>query len=189
MLFAGAKMAGQRILLILDIDETLIHAVEQPLPHHHHDFVVGPYRVYRRPRLHDFLKGCSSAFDMAFWSSATSDYVEAVVSSILPDDITPQFVWARQRCVRRFDFERHEVNFLKDLRKVKRQGFPLAQVLIVDDEPVKLSRSYGNAIYVRPFTGQPDDDELLRLLPYLLSLQHAPVVRRIEKRGWRCAKL
>lgn len=179
-------MPGERILLILDIDESLIHAAEQPLARMH-DFMVGPYHVYQRPRLHDFLLGCAQAFDLAFWSSGTTDYVDAIVGEILPAGIEPRFVWARPRCVRRFDYERFEEIFLKDLRKLKRQRYSLSRVLIVDDEPMKLSRNYGNAIYIRPFTAQPDDNELERLLPYLLSLRDVADVRRVEKRGWRTA--
>lgn len=143
---------SEPVLLILDIDESLVHAAEQPLAHHH-DFTVGPYYVYRRPGLQDFVLGCARAFDIAFWSSGTTDYVNAILSEILPAAIEPRFVWGRPRCIRRFDYERYEENFLKDLRKVKRHGYSLARVLIVDDEPIKLSRNYGNAVYVRPFTG------------------------------------
>lgn len=181
-------MPTERILLILDIDESLIHATEQQLARKH-DFMVGPYHIYRRPGLQEFLLGCAQAFDLAFWSSGTTDYVDAIVNDIVPTGIQPSFVWARSRCVRQFDYDRYEENFLKDLRKVKRRGLSLARVLIIDDEPAKLSRNYGNAIYVQPFTGQPNDDELGRLLPYLLSLRDVADVRRIEKRGWRTAQL
>jgi TFIIF-interacting CTD phosphatase-like protein len=177
-------MNAERILLILDLDECLVHATEQRLPREH-DFVVGPYYVYRRPGLQDLLYGCAQAFDLAFWSSGTTDYVEAIINEITPEGVEPRFIWARPRCIRRFDYDRCEETFLKDLRKVKRLGYSLGRVLIVDDEPVKLSRNYGNAIYVRPFTGQPEDDELNRLLPYLLSIQHVADVRGVEKRGWR----
>lgn len=179
-------MSAERILLILDVDESLIHAAESSLTHSC-DFTVGAYHIYRRPGLQDFLAGCAQAFDLAFWSSGTSDYVETIVNSILPAGVEPRFVWARPRCVRRFDYERQSENYIKDLRKIKRQGFSLARVLIVDDDPVKLSRNYGNAMYVRPYLGQSGDDELRRLLPYLVSLRHVTDVRCIEKRGWRSA--
>jgi TFIIF-interacting CTD phosphatase-like protein len=52
------------ILPILDLDETLIHAAEEPLGHEH-DFLIGTYRVYRRPHLAEFLTSCSAAFRLA----------------------------------------------------------------------------------------------------------------------------
>jgi RNA polymerase II subunit A small phosphatase-like protein len=74
---------------------------------------------------------------------------------------------------------------LKDLNKIKRRGFDLARVLIVDDTPQKVHRHYGNAVYVRPFLGDPADEELLHLRKYLRSVSAVDNVRRIEKRGWR----
>ena len=41
------------ILLILDLDETLVYSIEEPLGRDH-DFTVGPYAVYRRPHLAEF---------------------------------------------------------------------------------------------------------------------------------------
>ena len=42
------------ILLILDLDETLLHATEEPL-RRGHDFLMDPYAVYLRPFLSEFL--------------------------------------------------------------------------------------------------------------------------------------
>jgi RNA polymerase II subunit A small phosphatase-like protein len=58
-------------------------------------------------------------------------------------------------------------------------------VLIVDDTPRKCIHNYGNAIYVREYEGQVDDDELLHLGRYLSTLKDADNVRTLEKRGWR----
>jgi NLI interacting factor-like phosphatase len=50
---------GGPILLILDLDETLIYATEEPLQRVP-DFIIGPYAVYRRPYLTEFLTSCST---------------------------------------------------------------------------------------------------------------------------------
>ena len=50
---------------------------------------------------------------------------------------------------------------------------------------MKLERNYGNAVYVKPFLGDSDDDELPRLAAYLRTLITVDDVRQIEKRGWR----
>lgn len=175
-----------RILLILDLDETLIHASERPLQREP-DFTVGPYSVYQRPGLSDFLEFCHGTFQVAIWSSSGPDYLRAVVSHILPSGHSLAFVWDRSRCVQRYDSERMEPYFLKDLKKVKRIGFDLNRVLIIDDTSQKVERNFGNAIYISPFYGDPADDELKRLSPFLKSLTGAPNVRTIEKRGWRNA--
>jgi RNA polymerase II subunit A small phosphatase-like protein len=74
---------------------------------------------------------------------------------------------------------------VKDLKKVKRKGYDLGRVLIVDDTPQKVERNFGNAVYVRPYFGDPEDNELAQLAPYLESLRACGNVRAVEKRGWR----
>ena len=78
--------------------------------------------------------------------------------------------------------------WVKDLKKVKRLGYDLNRMLMVDDTPSKLQRNYGNAVYVSSFEGDPADRELLSLAPYLLSLVDCDDFRTIEKRGWRSHK-
>lgn len=172
-----------RILLILDLDETLVYAIEEPLGRTH-DFVVGPYFIYRRPYLTEFLTSCSACFDLAVWSAGSDAYVKPTVDRIMPPGVEPVFAWSQGRCVRRYDPERLEEYPVKDLKKVKRLGYRLERVLIADDTPRKVHRHYGNAIYVPPFFGDPEDGILPRLSRYLLSLQDETDVRRLEKRGW-----
>jgi TFIIF-interacting CTD phosphatase-like protein len=171
------------ILLILDLDETLLYATEEPL-RRGHDFIVGPYAVYRRPFLSEFLTACSACFRLAVWSTATDEYVRPVVERIMPSGLEPAFAWGRSRCVRRFDPERFEDYHVKDLKKVRRLGYRLERVLIADDTPRKVRRNYGNAVYVPPFFGDPEDETLPRLARYLISLRDVANVRTVEKRGW-----
>jgi carboxy-terminal domain RNA polymerase II polypeptide A small phosphatase len=86
--------------------------------------------------------------------------------------------------VRRYDPERFEEYHVKDLKKIKRMGYRLERVLIADDTPGKVERHYGNAVYVPPFFGDPDDETLPRLARFLFSLRDVPNVRTLEKRGW-----
>jgi TFIIF-interacting CTD phosphatase-like protein len=170
-------------LLILDLDETLIHATEESLEHEH-DFLVGPYRVSRRPHLAEFLTSCSAAFRLAVWSSASDDYVREVVGQIIPPGIDLAFACGRSRCVRRYDPELFEEHPVKDLKKVKRLGYPLDRILIVVDAPRKEIRNHGNVLYLPPFRGNPEDRMLPKLASYLDSLRHLSSVRSVEKRGW-----
>lgn len=172
-------------LLILDIDETLIHASDAAL-NTKADFMVGNLHVYTRPGLDEFLKGINESYTFACWSSATQDYLEAILHVILPcQRYDLQFVWDRSHCLRIVDFENQDEYYLKDLRKLKRQGFDLTRVLILEDEPRKVTKNYGNALYVRPFFGDPSDDELPRLAAYLTKIATQADFRQLEKRGWR----
>lgn len=66
----------------MDIDETLVYAIETPLDRPP-DFSVHKYAVYRRPYLNEFLATAAQWYDLAVWSSASKLYVEAIVAEIL----------------------------------------------------------------------------------------------------------
>lgn len=181
-------------LLILDLDETLIHATIKPLAYPA-DFQVFKYHVYLRPYLHKFLHGVATHYQLAIWSSATDDYVHQIVQLVIPATIPLQFVWGRSKCTYKLNPQMNEFgyyaddygshyHYIKALKKVKRLGYNLKQVLIVDDTPRKVVNSYGNAIYPNEFIGQKDDKTLLKLLDYLITLAPHQNYRKIEKRNW-----
>ncbi len=173
-------------LLVLDLDETLIHAetalAQTP------EFHVGPYGVLRRPGVEEFLAFALGSFeDVAVWTASSLSYALPILDRLV-DRERLCFVWGRERCTYHVDPETREGTYLKDLRKLTRGSpprFQKSRVLFVDDTPAKLVRSYGNLIAIRPFEGDPGDRELDRLRPYLCSIGAAVDVRAIEKRGWR----
>lgn len=184
-----------RILLILDLDETLIHATATRLGDDY-AFQLYHYYVYKRPGLNAFIAGCAEKFQLAVWSSASDDYVAEVVKRIFPAEIKLAFVWGRSRCtplvMPQTDeygyynlYGRSHYEYAKLLKKVRRLGFDVNRVLIVDDTPEKVRNCYGNAIYPTPFLGNPDDNELVILAEYLDSLKVAENTRSIEKRHWQ----
>lgn len=171
-------------LLILDLDETLVHATKVRL-NLQEDFKYEDYYVYKRPCLHQFLTGISSHFALGIWSSAGDEYVNAIARLILPQTITPAIIWGRTKCTIKHNKVYDTYYFEKRLDKLKKHGYLMEHMLIVDDTPDKLTSNYGNAIYIKPFTGQPGDEELLHLHNYLLTIKDAVNVRVLEKRGWR----
>ena len=185
---------SEKILLILDLDETLIHATKKDLGRMP-DFKVFGYNIHKRPHLETFLNGIKDHFEIAVWSSASDDYVEGIVKIIFPYVESLKFVWGRTRCTYRsnkFDEFKGEVDhvndfhYIKRLDKVKKRGQArMEKLLIVDDTPQKVKNSFGNAIYIKEFQGENEDAELLHLLEYLLSIKDAENVRTIEKRFWR----
>lgn len=175
-------------LLILDLDETLVHAAHDALPAGPGNFRAGPYHVYKRPHVDAFLDGALARFArVAVWTSSSEAYAAQVVSGLFPEGTdTLAFVWSAARCTPRHDPEADEWVSCKRLRKVRRcLRVPLGSVIVVDDSPEKWRTSYGNLVRVHPFTGDPSDDELPALLDYLDALRHAPDIRAVEKRDWR----
>lgn len=186
---------NNQILVILDLDETLIHATETPGYGEWH-FELDKYKIYIRPGLSKFLEKLKESFRVAVWSSASDDYVKQVVEKIFPLDYPLEFVWGRSRCTLKHDqsiLEQYgysncysHQHYVKPLVKVKKKGIArLEKILIIDDTPAKSRLNYGNAIYPLQFNGDPNDNELIRLIEYLKTLKLVENVREIEKRNWR----
>lgn len=175
---------NEKILLILDLDETLIHATEKKLKVDP-DFQYGEYYIYKRPYLDAFLAEMNQYFDLAIWSSAGDQYVLDVVALFKPAEIDFKFIWSRSRCTVRRDYELGNYVFEKRLKKIKKQGFRLEKAIIVDDSPEKTKDNFGNAVYVIPFEGDQTDTELNTLSSFLQSIKDTENVRSMEKRGWR----
>ena len=185
----------EKILLVLDLDETLIHATETELDRKA-DFKIFDYHVYKRPFLKEFFDQVKDDFLLAVWSSASDDYVEKIVEHIFPKEIKLEFVWGRSRCTYKRNLRIDEYgyyddnylnhyNYVKHLKKVKKHGYDQGKILIVDDSPHKCQDNYGNAIYPKEFRGEQLDDELKLLAPYLKTFIGKKTVMKIEKRNWK----
>lgn len=172
-----------RKLLVLDLDETLIHAAERALEHAP-DFNVHGYAVYKRPEVDRFIDWALTHFEVGVWTSSGRRYAESVIPFLFPAG-TPSFLWCSERCTLARNWESGDYEWLKPLQKLKRRGYALESIIAVDDTPSKHARNYGNLIAVEEFTGAPDDRELPRLAAYLDTLRDVPNVRSIEKRRWR----
>jgi carboxy-terminal domain RNA polymerase II polypeptide A small phosphatase len=181
----GSTGPGPVSSLVLDLDETLVRTQVEPHPNGFDFRVAGPgYYVRKRPHLDEFITRCQSWCDIAVWSAGGTGYVVPTVDILFEQHTKPLFVWCYPRCTRKYDENREEYS-LKDLKKVKKRGFSLSRVLIVEDEARKVARNYGNLVVVREFLGDNDDTELLALADYLEQFKDCADVRKPEKRYWR----
>lgn len=177
-----------KALLILDLDETLIHSSLIELEGLC-DLKIFNFYVYKRPHLDEFLKEAFKYYKIGIWSTGSDDYVEAIVKHLIPEGEHLEFVWGRSRCPVKMPGENDYVHagyahYIKPVQKVTRKGYKKERILIVDDSPYKISENYGNAIYIDEFTGDKNDDALIRLAKYLKEIHDVTNFRSIEKRGW-----
>lgn len=175
-----------RPLLLLDLDETLIHSSTKELTGLKVVARVGDLNFYARPHLETFLKTVEPLYQLGVWTAASADYASIVVSAIFSTPANLALVWSRERCCSSYDPETGDLRYLKDLKKVKRQGYDLAQTLFIDDIPGNLRKNYGNHIRIPPFTGAADDRALINLAAALSDdtiFSHRDF-RRVDKRGW-----
>ncbi|WP_223241393.1 HAD family hydrolase [Flammeovirga sp. EKP202] len=154
------------------------------------------YFVYIRPFLEEFINKVKNDYRLAVWSSAGDDYVNEIVSQLKILDNQLEFVWARSKCKRKYVPQMDEDGyydtdpkshyyFVKPLKKVKRKGYSLERILILDDTFRKSEENYGNAIYPTPYLGQEKDNELQKVALYLKKIKDVENFRSIEKRDWR----
>lgn len=179
-------------LLILDLDETLIYSsyskedIQSP-----YDFMIdNTYYVKKRPYVEDFLQEVRKHFDLAVWTAATRDYAQIIVHELFEKQNIPlKFFHSRERCVERDNtrsmYDSYVTKYyIKDLKKIKKH-FQLDKVLFVDDLTVSLQRNYGNLVKIPPFQGEIEDNHLLLLKDYLISIKDEENLRKIEKRSWQ----
>jgi RNA polymerase II subunit A small phosphatase-like protein len=191
-------------LLVLDLDETLFHALDtcevatavaMGIMENEHDYdfeLLDAYKAIERPFVHRFLHWAFENFTVGIWTSATQDYADLVVEKLIKDARhgVPLFVFARDRCTKQFNrcamyqHGSYDYEYIKDLKKIKKFGFRLEDIIVVDDTPAKLQRNYGNLVTIKPFLGDYKDTEMLKLVEYLTILNRAPNIRKVEKRGW-----
>lgn len=180
-------MSGRKVfarsLLILDLDETLWHGT----------LSAGRVSFALRPHLREFLEQVSETYDLAVWSSATADWIEEgfnVVKRKTGFDLPARcfFVWDRSRCTLKRT-EDGDYEWRKPARKLRtgwiRSLYPRERILAADDTPRKWACGYGHLVRVSEWTGDAQDDELLKLAAYLVSIADEPDLLRLEKRGWR----
>ena len=156
-----------RKLVIFDLDETLVHATNSQLEHAP-SFEQTPYFVYQRPFVRELLTATRPFYDFAVWSSSSREYVDAVVEKLFGAEFEVKFAWAVERCVQRVHAQSNSYVYIKDIRKVQSQGYPVDRITIVDDSPEKIARQPRNHLQIRPYLGQTDDRELLAIAEELI---------------------
>lgn len=152
-----------RPLLVLDLDETLVHASVDPVPHDvafrvpMENQVVVVY-VKLRPGVCEFLRSVSRLFEVAVFTASLSQYADQVVDFLDPHGILVHHRLFREHCTL------VEGSFVKDLSLL---GRALETIAIVDNSPVAYSFHQENAIAISSWFDDSRDRELAQLLPLL----------------------
>ena len=179
-------------LLILDLDETLIHTENVPYEYtdqYDYDFKFNGrgkslFYTKKRPYLEQFLDYAFENFDVAIWTAAGEDYAKEIIRNIGILESSLNFFYTKDKCTIKLSLDYSDYYGVKNLNKLKKGGYDLDRVLIVDDIRETAVNNYGNLILIKPFTDNTDDTELLKLISYLQTIKDEPNYRRIEKRGW-----
>ena len=166
-------------LLILDLDETLIHATTRKL-NYKETYLFERYFVYTRPHLNWFLNEISNHFRIGVWSAADENYVSAIVAQILPNNLKLEIMWGQSWCNYNYDNENNTYVYEKKLNELTKLNFKLNEIILVDDSLHNIKLNGGNAIFIRPFTGDQNDQELKILFDNLVTFKDTAELKNID---------
>jgi TFIIF-interacting CTD phosphatase-like protein len=142
-------------LIILDLDETLIHAsyskCRAKILLKYSDYLT----IYERPYAKEFVQRCHSIGDVVVFTTATRDYAEKICEYL---QIKPIELFTREDCL---------ILNNKIFKSVPDYYFDLYDdITILDDKPDiwdKKSHDQCRVIGVEPFTGEFKNDELMKI--------------------------
>ena len=121
-----------------------------------------------RPGYNKFITEIKKYFDEIFiFTSSQYSYAEEIIKLIDKNKIISK-IYSRKDCSFYNDI------FYKDLNKIKKD---LSRTIIVDNFPEAYLLQHFNGLPIPPFMGDPNDNELLKLIPILEQLSKVKDVR------------
>jgi hypothetical protein len=158
--------------LVLDLDETLVHAVPAVKPMFPSELLKvsqddGDFALWLaiRPHVHQFLSSLAAHYELVVWTAGTEPYGRAVVQRLDPSGSFISYSLYRQHCTQR------DGRFIKDLNRLAREN-----VRICDNNPVSYSFQPTKGIPVNDFLGDPQDMELVKLLRELSPIDDVDMI-------------
>jgi hypothetical protein len=154
--------------LVLDLDKVVLQL--------QHDSKQG-WHVIKRPFADQFFKELQQYFEIVMFSD---DVFPVALEIVTKWQIPVTAVLHRDFCKKKRN------HYVKDCSKLGRN---LERVLILDHDPAAFQLQPENGILIKPYSGDPDDTELLDLLDFLkaagaASLQHNQDIRKfVDKWG------
>jgi len=151
-------------LVILDLDETLIHSCKEWIGKPY-DFIAENSMIHCRPGVNDFLAKLTIDYRVAIWTASYGRYTEEILAELFENPNVLEFVWTRETCEVATDSNGMST-FIKNISKLAELDLELNNYVIVDDKP-GLIEPNTNVIDIKPYYGSTDDIELKLVLDYL----------------------
>mmetsp|Transcript_25423 Transcript_25423/g.22580 ORF Transcript_25423/g.22580 Transcript_25423/m.22580 type:complete len:289 (+) Transcript_25423:50-916(+) len=143
-------MDEKEYTLVLDLDETLIHYVDQP-----------PNSCFlTRPGALEFLEEMYKYYEIVVFTAGMKDYADWVLDQLDTQNLIKHRLY------------RHHVRtngfvLIKDLEKI---GRDMKKTLIIDNLPENFSKQPDNGIFIKTWHNDMNDTCLYDLIPLLVRL-------------------
>nr|XP_061831892.1 CTD small phosphatase-like protein 3 [Nerophis lumbriciformis] len=165
--------------LVLDLEETLVfsslNVIENAEYTFHTAFQDNQYKVYMilRPHLTEFLQAVAKVYELFVYTCAKKEYAEKILEILDP-----------QRKLFRHRLYQDECacvlgHYVKDLSIL---GRDLTKIVVLDNAPHTYPYHLMNTLPVKSWSGESEDRELHKLIPYMEKLSTAEDFREVLKK-------
>ncbi|CAD8178153.1 unnamed protein product [Paramecium octaurelia] len=171
-----SSFIGQRKIIVLDLDETLVHSQFQHFDSYDLalDIVVQSQNfkvfVIVRPGIKQFFDQLNQFYDIILWTASLKEYAMPVMDYIDPDRKAVERLF-RDSCT---PFKN---GLTKDLTKL---GRDLKDVVIVDNSVFSFIMNPENGLQIKDFFFDKFDKELETILPFLIWISQLSDVRPVQ---------
>ena len=166
-----------RKTLILDLDETLVHSSTKKGFPNKKNIILNlkikniKYKIFViiRPFFEKFLSEMSHCYDLYIFTASISNYAKPLIEIIDKNKVIIQ-VLTRDNCLKVKGVPLKDLSiFNKDLK----------DIIIIDNNPVSYALHKNNGIPILTWIDNPNDNELLKLIPILKYMSKVKDVRPI----------
>ncbi|XP_049575193.1 CTD small phosphatase-like protein 3 [Syngnathus scovelli] len=165
--------------LVVDLDQTLMFGSLNVIDNAEYTFQTAfqdhQYKVYviLRPYVKEFLQSVAKAYELFVYTCAKREYAEKIL-----DILDPQRKLFRHRL---YQDECSCVlgHYVKDLGVL---GRDLHKTVVLDNAPHTYPNHLMNTLPIKSWSGESDDRELQKLIPYMEKLSAAEDFREVLKK-------
>ncbi|CAK85160.1 unnamed protein product (macronuclear) [Paramecium tetraurelia] len=150
----------KQIKIVFDLDETLVHS-EEVQKDKVYDFQNNEFGLFVRPYCCHVLKELSQLADLFVYTSANQKYAKTIINLIDPENTFFKGHFYRNNCVS-----------LQSKMQIKHLGIlsnNYSKIVIIDNSPIFYMGQPYNGIPIAPFIDDPQDNELPKLLSFLIE--------------------
>ena len=195
-------MSQNKKLLLLDLDETLIHAdfsgEFKDQTKRKYDAIISftsdndniskikqetfSVGIFIRDGVKQFIKWASKYFDIGIFTASVKEYADAVINYIDPSKLI-KYRFYRNQCI-----EIIPGVVVKDLRIFK--NINQKDIIMVDNNMYSFSNQLSNGILVNSYFGEKQNEDLKDLAAYLYEqILNANDIRKINKETFQFDKI
>ena len=171
---------NEKKLLILDLDETLVHTSFQPI--FINNIIIEPditlkilydnkyYNLYVliRPYVYEFLREMSKIFIIYIFTASIKEYANPLLNELDKKKVITKRLY-RENCTLT-----KEGKYVKNLNNFK---YNLKDIILLDNNPISYSFNKNNGIPIKTWHNDKNDKELLKMINFLKFLSTVNDVR------------